>query len=68
MTTEKFVPPLDVPDRLEDPEGYSHAVWINAVARKGFECGTSRPMPSPKPYGGAIHQPAPRLDIEGWVA
>ena len=63
MTTEKFIPPLDVPDRNEDYPGYSHAVWVNAVAYKGWDRGTSSPMPSPKPFGGAIRQPT-RLNLD----
>lgn len=59
----EFIPPMTVPDRREDPAGYSHAVWINAVARKGFERGTSRPMPSPKPYGGTLRQ-STRFNID----
>lgn len=68
MTTEKFVPPLDVPDRLEDPEGYSHAVHFNALARAGWERRAERTPSGPASFGAAIRQPAPRLDIDGWVA
>lgn len=61
MTTEKFIPPLDVPDRNEDYEGYSHAVHFNALARAGWERRAERTPSAPKPYGGNL-QPSTRLN------
>lgn len=62
MSTEKFIAPLDVPDRREDPDGYSHAVYFNALARAGWERRAERTPSAPKPYGGTLQQPT-RLNL-----
>lgn len=57
MTTEKFIPPLDVPDRNEDYPGYSHAVYFNALARAGWERRAERTPSGPASFGGTLNQP-----------
>lgn len=63
MTTEKFTPPLDVPDRREDPDGYSHAVYFNALARAGWERRAERTPSGPASFGGTLNQPT-RIDLD----
>ena len=62
MTTEKFIPPLDVPDRDEDYDGYSHAVHFNALARAGWERRAERTPSGSASFGGTLNQPT-RLNL-----
>ena len=66
------MPEIDItgpmPDRRTDYTRYVAYVHAKALDRARREKRAERTPSCPSSFGAAIHQPAPRLDIEGWVA